>query len=64
MEVDDEVLEELMWIDDWEGGTSYVYPGSVFVYGYGVILGSEGGGVECRRLAKYPNSRKLSSRVV
>jgi hypothetical protein len=40
--VGDEVLEELMWIWDWMGGTSYVYPGSVFVYG--VMLGSEGVG--------------------
>jgi hypothetical protein len=52
--VGDEVWEELMWICDWVDGTSYVYPGSVFVYGYGVMLGGEGvgrGGVEGRRLA-------------
>jgi len=42
VEVDDEVLEELRLIDDWEGGTSYFYPGSGFVYGYGVMLGPEG----------------------
>jgi hypothetical protein len=44
--VGDEVLEGLMWIWDWVDGTSYVYPGSVFVYGYGVMLSSEGVGRE------------------
>jgi hypothetical protein len=50
VEVGDEVSVELMWIWDWEGGTSYVYPGSVFVYGYGVMLGSEGGSGEGSRV--------------
>ena len=29
--MDDEVLEELMWSGGLMGGTSYVYPESVFV---------------------------------
>jgi hypothetical protein len=50
VEVGDEVLEGLMWIWGLVGGTSYVYPGSVFVYGYGVMLGSEGGSGEGSRV--------------